>query len=119
LRFLIDADLSHRVIPLFEARGHDAVHVDALGHGTAPDPRIAVLARQTDRCIVTADAGFGNLLDYKPREFAGIVVLTLPVDIGPIYIARLVDYFLSRLPELGSLHGKLLIVELGRIRVRE
>ena len=53
------------------------------------------------------------------RDYFGIVVLTVPGNGGPEYIAALVREFLERLPDLGDLRGKLLIVEPGRIRVRE
>jgi predicted nuclease of predicted toxin-antitoxin system len=119
LRFLVDADLSPRLAAIFTEYGHDSIHVYDEALGTAPDPQIAALARRTSRCIVTADFDFANVLDYPPRHYRGIVVLTLPYGIGPSYIDAIVRYFLGRLPELPSLDGKLVIVELGRIRVRE
>lgn len=99
--------------------GHDAVHVDDLAHGTAPDSAIAKLALETRRCIVTADYDFADVREFPPRQYEGIVVLTLPYATASKYITRIVTYFLQRLPELTPLAGKLMIVELGRIRVRE
>jgi predicted nuclease of predicted toxin-antitoxin system len=119
LRFLLDADLSPRLAELFAAQGHDVLHVDDMGHGTAADAVIGVLARDTRRCIVTADFDFADVRDFNPRNFPGIVVLTLPRNAGPAHIARVLAYFLERLAQLSPLDGKLLIVEIGRIRVRE
>ena len=118
MRFLIDADLSHRLIVLFAEFGHDAIHVGSLTAPRTPDPAVASLARQTDRCLVTGDFDFADIREYEPRLFAGIVVLTLPRDAMPPYIEGLVREFLERLPEFQPLAGKLLIVEPGRIRVR-
>jgi predicted nuclease of predicted toxin-antitoxin system len=119
VQFLIDADLSPKLRALFAQFGHDAIHAGAVNLGRAPDQDIAVFARNTDRCIVTGDFDFANILEYPPRQFAGIVILTLPRDSLPPYINRLVVEFLERLPTLMPLKGKLLIVEIGRIRVRE
>ena len=119
MRFLIDADLSPKLRSLFAQFGHDAIHAGSVNLGTAPDGDIAVFARDSKRCIVTGDFDFANLLEYEPREYAGIVVLTLPRNALPPYIARLILEFLERLPALSPLEGKLMIVEIGRIRVRE
>ncbi|HEY0141106.1 MAG TPA: DUF5615 family PIN-like protein [Thermoanaerobaculia bacterium] len=118
MRFLLDADLSPRLVPLFANGGHDAMHVYDAAMGTAPDSAIAALAQQTRRCIVTGDFDFADVRHYPPRRYDGIVVLTLPYNAGPAYIERLVWEFLNRLSELSPLEGKLLIVEPGRIRVR-
>jgi predicted nuclease of predicted toxin-antitoxin system len=119
LRFLLDADLSPRLVELFAAYGHEAIHVDDLGHGTAADQTIGALARNTGRCIVTGDYDFADIREFDPRRFHGIVVLTLPNNTASTYISRALTYFFERLIELAPLNGKLLIVEIGRIRVRE
>jgi hypothetical protein len=119
LRFLLDADLSPRLAELFAAHGHDAVHVDSLAHGTAADPIIGRLALETRRCIITGDYDFADIREFDPRRFGGIVVITLPRNTGPTYITGVLTYFFQKLPGLEPLDGKLLIVEIGRIRVRE
>lgn len=119
MRFLLDADLSPRLAELFATHGHDAVHVDDLGHGTAADPAVGALALATRRCIVTGDYDFADVREFPPRRFLGIVVLTLPYNTASNYITRVLTYFFEQLPQLAPLEGKLLIVEIGRIRVRE
>lgn len=56
---------------------------------------------------------------YVPAAHFGIVVLTVPPEGGSFYIANLVRELLHRLAEFEPLRGKLLIIEPGRIRVRE
>jgi predicted nuclease of predicted toxin-antitoxin system len=119
LRFLLDADLSPQLAKLFAQHGHEAFHVEQAEHGTAPDSIIGAFALDTGRCIVTGDFDFANIREFDPRRFHGIVVLTLPRNTGARYITRALEYFFERLPELVPLDGKLLIVEIGRIRVRE
>ena len=118
MQFLIDADLSPRLVELFIAHGHDAMHVEDIAHGRAADPLIGQLAVEMNRCIITGDYDFADVRIFEPRRFRGIVVLTLPNNTGPLYITRVLTYFFARLPEFATLAGKLLIVELGRIRVR-
>jgi predicted nuclease of predicted toxin-antitoxin system len=119
VRFLIDADLSHRLRSVFERHGHEAIHASDVGLGRERDPEIARFARDTNRCLVTGDFDFADLREYEPRHYDGIVVLTLPRDTLPPYIERLLSEFLERVPTLMPLKGKLMIVEIGRIRVRE
>lgn len=90
-----------------------------MAHGAAADSVIGTLALDTRRCIVSGDFDFADVRDFNPRLFAGIVVLTLPRNTASSYIHRLLIYFLDHISELLPLEGKLMIVEIGRIRVRE
>ena len=119
VQFLLDADLSPRLAAIISECGHEALHTDALLPPRTPDRRVAEVARQTGRCLITGDFDFADLREFEPRDYLGIVVLTLPGKAGPGYIEALLREFLDRLPTLGDLRGKLLIIEPGRIRIRE
>jgi len=119
VQFLIDADLSPRLATLLTQYGHEAVHVDALFPPRTPDTVIAAFAHQTGRCIITGDFDLSDVREFRPRDYSGIIVLTLPNLAGAAYGEMLVREVMDRLPSLGDLAGKLLIVEPGRIRVRE
>lgn len=119
MKFLIDADLPASLQTLFTAHGHKALHVDQLRLGTAADATIASHARRDGRCLFTGDFDFADIREYNPREFAGIVVLTLPRTGGRSLIERLTREFLDELPSLGRITGKLVIVDVGRIRLRD
>ncbi|MFL6248259.1 MAG: DUF5615 family PIN-like protein [Thermoanaerobaculia bacterium] len=119
MKFLLDANLSPAMVSLFESRGHDALHVENVSAAGTRDHVIAALAHERRRCLVTGDFDFADVREFEPRHFSGIVVLTAPRGTGAPYLERLVLEFLDRLPTLGSLIGKLVIVEIGRIRVRE
>jgi predicted nuclease of predicted toxin-antitoxin system len=119
VRFLLDANLSPAMIALFRNRGHDAIHVDDVSEAGTGDDVIAAIAHKHGRCLITGDFDFANLLEFEPRHYSGIVVLTAPRGTGAPHLERLVLHFLDRVPELAPLAGKLMIVELGRIRVRE
>ena len=119
MRFLLDADLSPKLVSILNEHGHEAVHTDSLLQARTPDQRVATIARETGRCLITGDFDFADLREFEPRDYLGIVVLVLPRYAGSAYIAALLREFLARLPELGDLTGKLLIIEPGRIRIRE
>lgn len=119
MQFLLDADLSPRLARIFAEFGHEAIHVDIALPPRAVDGVVANLARGTGRCLVTGDFDFADVREFEPAKYAGIVVLTLPARAGMPYVVALVREFLAELPRLGDLRGKLLIVEPGRIRVRE
>lgn len=68
MRFLIDAQLPPGLSRWFEARGHEAVHVYALGMGAASDSEIARFAETGDLILVSKDEDFLNL--RLPDRFA-------------------------------------------------
>ena len=119
MRFSLDNGLSPRLIPLIIEAGHDAIHHDALLPARSPDAIVADTAAAAERCLITRDFDSSDTREFMPRRFKGIVVLAVPRNGGPNYIAALLREFLPELPRLGDLRGKLLIVEPGRIRVRE
>ena len=93
------------------------MHASGVGLGVAPDEKIAAFAKTSRRCIITGDFDFSDTRLFPPRDYSGIVVLVIPYGVGGAYIRRLAAEFLDRSRDM-DLVGKLLIVEAGRIRVR-
>jgi hypothetical protein len=118
MRFLIDADLPRCAAEVVRRRGHDAIDVRDVGLRHAQDPEIAEHARRGGLCLVTGDSDFGDIRNYPPGLYHGIVVLEIPRDATASFIAYLLDGFLSDAELVKRLPGKLAIVEPGRIRVR-
>jgi len=118
MRFLIDADLPHSLTVIIEGFGHDALHVRDVGLGGAPDDEIAAYARSRDLTILTGDFDFGDLRNYPPADYPGIVILVIPQTAGLATIQRLTLELLQAEEVVSSIAGKLAIVEPGRIRVR-
>lgn len=117
MQFVIDADLPRDLVGLFATAGHDAVHAAAVGLAVASDEQIGAFAKASRRGIVTGDFDFSDTRHFPPRDYWGIVVLVIPYGVTGTYIRRLVVEFLDRSSGM-DLSGKLLIVEPGRIRVR-
>lgn len=61
MRFLVDAQLSRRLIERLLQRGHDATHVFDHLPRTANDPDIADLASELAAVVISMDADFVEL----------------------------------------------------------
>jgi hypothetical protein len=51
VRFLVDQNLSPKIVERLAVAGHDAVHISALGLASASDSRIIAVAVVTDRVV--------------------------------------------------------------------
>lgn len=63
--FLIDENLSRRLVRWFSARGHDAEHVEDVLGAAADDQRIAAYARSRQAVIVSKDFDFVDLPGWR------------------------------------------------------
>ncbi|MEQ8717747.1 MAG: DUF5615 family PIN-like protein [Acidimicrobiales bacterium] len=94
MRFLLDEMYSEQVAELLVARGHDALHVRAIGLGGASDGDVLARAVEDRRTLVTENASdFLPLLDQ--RQSAG-----LPMT--PVLVALTASRGVS-----GALHARL------------
>jgi hypothetical protein len=118
VQFLVDADLPHSLTGIIKSFGHEALHVGDVGLGGAPDDEIAAFARSRGLTLITGDFDFGDVRNYPPADYAGIVILVIPQTAGLSTIRRLTLEFLQADEVIRSIAGKLAIVEAGRIRVR-
>lgn len=62
MRFLLDENLSEKLVPLLSNAGHDVKHVRQVGLAGTLDPRVLELAAQEERVLISADTDFGTLL---------------------------------------------------------
>lgn len=118
MRFLIDADLPRPTAELLIASGHEAIDVRDIGLGNARDEEIAAYAREHELCLMSGDFGFGDIRQYPPENYKGIVVLVLPRKANRSFILGLVKAFVAHTEVLSRLPGRLAMVESGRIRLR-
>jgi predicted nuclease of predicted toxin-antitoxin system len=118
VHFLVDASLPRATAPLITAAGLRATDVRDIGLGTVDDRQIANHARHCGLCLMTRDGDFGNILDYPPQDYAGIVVIDAPEPASRNVVLQMVERFLQQLPHLVELRGRLAIVEVARIRLR-
>jgi predicted nuclease of predicted toxin-antitoxin system len=62
MRFLLDENLSPKLVDLLRTAGHDVVHVRDLNLASAPDESVIAAAIMDDRVLISADTDFGSLL---------------------------------------------------------
>ena len=115
--FLVDEDMPRSTALALRQAGYDAADVRDLGLRGATDPVVFAHAQRTDAVLVTEDKGFANALAFPPGSHAGIVVVRVPNELPTQAVNR---ELLRALTELQGedLHGLLVIVEIGRTRIR-
>jgi predicted nuclease of predicted toxin-antitoxin system len=118
MHFLIDADLPRSVGDLLRSHGHKATDVRDIGMRSALDTTIAQHAQREGWCLLTGDFDFSDIRSYPPADYAGIVVLVILPPVTSLYITQLLAMFLQQSDLVEQLPGKLVIVEVGRVRLR-
>ena len=115
-RFLVDEDLPRSTARALRQAGYLADDVRDVGLRGHSDAEIYERAQSMGACLVTADKGFGNIWQFPPGTHAGIVLSRVPDELPP---ARLNQELLAALRDIqGDLEGILVVVEIGRYRVR-
>lgn len=98
--FLLDEQLTHRLIPRIDAAGHTANSVDLLGLKSVHDEDILWLAKQRDWVLVTINAGDFKLLHRAFRRWsvadAHAGILVIPDQLLLAEQVRVLDVFASQ-----------------------
>jgi predicted nuclease of predicted toxin-antitoxin system len=77
MKFLIDNNLSWRLIRLFNALGHEAFHVSSFDLAASADGAIWKQAMLLDAIILTRDADY---LDLVTQSVSGPAVIWLRIE---------------------------------------
>lgn len=96
MRFLIDAQLPHRLANALADLGHDTIHtLDLPDRNATSDYEVASAADRDDRILITKDGGFrdSHLLKGQPRRL-------LHVTTGNITNKALLDLVRSHFAEI-------------------
>jgi hypothetical protein len=80
------------------------------------DERVAEVCRRDGKVLLTADRGFGHIIEYPPAKYGGIIVLRAPKPSIEVF-RGLVEQVASALRNESPV-GCIWIVEPGRIRVQ-
>ena len=117
LRFKLDESLSPDLAQILDAAGHDVTTVRGQGMKGKPDQEVAAVCQREERCLLTLDTDFGQILAYPPDQYAGIVVLRHPRPTLGAF--RTLVEQVAVAVERESPVRKLWIVEPGRIRIHD
>lgn len=116
MQLKIDENLHLDVAKLLRAHGHDAETVWDEGLQGHPDARIAETAAREGRVVVTLDLDFGNVREYPPERYQGLIVLRVG-DQSRGHVLRVMERVTAVL-ESAPLAGHLWVVSESGIRIR-
>jgi predicted nuclease of predicted toxin-antitoxin system len=120
LRFFADHCIPNSIIQeLFDA-GHEVFRLKDHIPIESSDPIVITTAQKLDSILISINSDFADKLNYPPGNYHGIIALQIKnhPEIIPQLMVRLINY-LSTYPDMSSYKGKLVLVEVNRIRIRE
>lgn len=115
MKLKLDENVDLRVVTFLRLAGHDVETVPNQGLTSAPDVELINVCRQEERCLVTADRGFGNRMRFHPSEYAGIVVIRLTSRANFTEWREAIETLILGL-EQAEVFGKLWIIRQGTIQ---
>ena len=114
-KFKLDENLDVQAAALLRDAGYDALTISEQGLQGTADTGVAELCRREERCLVSLDLHFSNIVEMPPADYSGIVVLRHPrlrLRAALYLIRQLIESLRENSPQ-----GQLWIVEPGRVRV--
>jgi predicted nuclease of predicted toxin-antitoxin system len=114
---LLDNCVPRRYLRLLQSWSYQAelstVHIAA----DASDVDVIALAQTLDAVLFTIDLDFANILDYPPKNYAGIMVMRYNVS-DEAEVDKTLQIVLQDLYR-DDLRGVLVIIAPGRYRIRQ
>ncbi len=112
MRLLLDENVRKEVADFLRNSGHDLLAVSS----GIEDYKIANLAKEDSRVILTHDQHFANILMYPPEQYSGII----RIKIHPPNAKDIIDALINLLNKLSfeEIKNKLIILEKNGFRLR-
>jgi predicted nuclease of predicted toxin-antitoxin system len=119
LRFFADHCVSNFVIQALRDAGHEVLRLKEHIPTDSPDSFVISTAQELDAVLVSLNGDFADIVTYPPANYKGIIALQVRnhPEILPQLISRLKDYLSYNL-DMKHYVGRLLLVEVHRIRIR-
>ena len=120
LRFLADHCISKSIVQTLRDANHEVLRLGDLLPTDSPDGIVIAKAQEIELILLSLDGDFADIVTYPPARYNGIVALQLRnhPEILPEVMTRLREY-LKLHPAMEHYRGKLLVVGIDRIRIRE
>jgi predicted nuclease of predicted toxin-antitoxin system len=120
LRFLGDHCISNFIIQTLRDATHEVVRLKDVLPVESSDDVVIAKAQEIDAILLSLNGDFADIVSYPPSNYKGIVALQIrnhPEALSSL-MTRLTAY-LKVQPAMEHYHGKLLVVEVDRIRIRK
>jgi len=119
LKFFADHCISNFIIQSLENAGYKVFHLKEHIPADSPETVVISKAQELDSILISLNGDFTDIVSYPPDQYKGIVALQVRnhPEIIPQLLTRFTDY-LSVHPGMDNYKGKLLLLEVHRIRVR-
>jgi len=120
LRFLADHCVPNSIIQTLRNANHEVLSLKDLLPVESADAIVMAKAQEIGAILLSLNGDFADIVTYPPKAYKGIVAIQLRnrPEALPHLMARLVAY-LNAHPALEHYHGKLFVVEVDLIRIRE
>ncbi len=120
LRFFADQCVPTVVIETLREAGYKVSYLRDHLPIESPDLVVISKAQELEMILISLNGDFANIFDYPPNNYQGIVALQVRnhPEVLPQIVSRLKGY-LSDNPDIGHYKGKLFLVEVHRIRIRQ
>ncbi len=120
LRFFSDQCVPAEITETLRRRGHHVVALRDVLPIRSLDSVVIARAQELDAVLLSLNGDFADIVSYPPARHLGIVGIQLHnhPEIIPHLMARLLG-FLDAHPQQAFYHGKLFLVEVHRVRIRQ
>ncbi len=120
LRFFADHFVSNAIMQTLREGGHEVMRLREHLPVESPDTVVIAQAQHLDAILLSLNEDFADIVTYPPADYQRIIALQVRnhPEIIPQLMQRLQDY-LSSHADREYYRGKLLVVEVHRIRVRQ
>ena len=119
LRFFADQCVPAEISAYLRSQGYEVILLRDVLPIRSPDAEVIAMAVKLDSILLSLNGDFADIVAYPPSEFQGIVAIQLHnhPEVIPAVLQTLCS-FLRAHSHQSFYAGKLLIVEVHRIRIR-
>ncbi len=120
LRFFADHCVPTLIVHSLNSAGHQVLRLKDHLPVESPDSAVIAKAQELDAILLSLNSDFADIVAYPPGQYRGIFALQVlnHPEITPHLMERLKKY-LGLHTDTEHYRGKLLVVEVDRIRVRQ
>lgn len=120
LRFLADHCVSKSIVQTLREANHEVLRLRDVLPVESSDAVVIRKAQEIDAILLSLNGDFADIVNYPPKNYKGIVALQMRnhSEILPKLIGRLTAYLKAQ-PAMEHYRGRLLVVEVDRIRIRD